>query len=109
MYYCHVHSAPVIFHVIWIKKIPHKSMVFHCVPSALPSLPASQQHQSLLTQKENGSLSSGGIPQKNVPFHCVSFGDFHLFLLPYFILSRSTLLTINLLQLHSSIVALDAP
>ena len=39
----------------------------------------------------------------------VSFGDFHLFLLSYFFLSRSTLLTINLLQLHSSIVALDAP
>ena len=39
----------------------------------------------------------------------VSFGDFHLFLLLYFILSRSTLLTINLLQLHSSIVVLDVP
>ena len=36
----------------------------------------------------------------------VSFGDFHLFLLSYFFLPRSTLLTINLLQLHSSIVAL---
>ena len=39
----------------------------------------------------------------------VSFGDFHLLLLPYFFLSRSTLLTINLLQLHGSIVVLDAP
>ena len=39
----------------------------------------------------------------------VSFGDFHLFLLLYFFLSRSTLLTINLLQLHGSIVVLDVP
>ena len=39
----------------------------------------------------------------------VSFGDFHLFLLSYFLILMSTLLTINLLQLHSSIVALDAP
>ena len=39
----------------------------------------------------------------------VSFCDFHLFLLLYFFLSRSTLLDINLLQLYSSIVVLDAP
>ena len=66
---------------------------------------------------ELGGESSGMFVRKACSGHwlcvsvdndaCVSFGDFHLFLLLYFILSRSTLLTINLLQLHSSIVVLD--